>query len=139
MRRARKTDPTLTAEFRAKRGSVSQIPADSLAGNFDPPAAFVLTNPVLANRQEKRTCTAPAQTRAARTKTLQRKSLDQRLRSPLSRKPRCPDLQGLPLRIARASAPARIHQQISEPPSPAPIAQSEPQKPNLVSPSHRQS
>src|SRR5260370_30351213 len=55
MRRARKTDPTLAAEFRAKGRSVSQIPADSLPANLDAPAAFVLTNPVLANPQEKGT------------------------------------------------------------------------------------
>src|SRR5260370_32068168 len=70
MRRARKTDPTLAAQLRAKRRSVSQIPRDSLPGNLDTPAAFVLTNPVLANPQEKGTRTTLAQTRAVRTRDI---------------------------------------------------------------------
>src|SRR5260370_12695209 len=138
MRRARKTDPTLAAEFRAKRRSVSQIPADSLPANLDAPAAFVLANPVLANPHEKGTRPTLAQTRAVRTrgvstrlvqthvirtKTLKRQSLYPRLRLSLSRKPRCPHLHRLSLRIARAPAPPRIHLQIPVPSRPAPIAQ----------------
>jgi len=60
MRRARKTDPTLAAELRAKRRLVSQIPADSLVANSNAPAALVLTNPVLANLQKKGSGPAPA-------------------------------------------------------------------------------
>src|SRR5260370_13598664 len=152
MRRARKTEPSLAAQLRAKGRSVSQIPADSLPANLDAPAAFVLASPVLANPQAKRTRTTLAQSRVVRThalqiravqisvvrtKTLGWKSLDPRLRFSLFRKPRRPDLHRLPLRIVRAPAPPRIHQQIPEQPSPAPIAQSHPQKPNPITPPHQ--
>src|SRR5712692_1370517 len=163
MRRARKTDPTLAAEFRAKRRSVSQIPTNSLAAKLHASAAFVLTNPVLANLQEERNCPTVAQSRAVRirvprtrvakthvlrtgviqnrpvrSKAFDRKSLNPSLRLPFPRKPPRPNLHRLPLRIARAPAPPRIHQQIPEPPSPAPIAQPHPQKPNLIPPPHRE-
>src|SRR6266851_1602057 len=172
MRRARKTDPALAAELRAKSRSVSQIPADSLVANSNAPAALVLTNSVLSNLQEKWTGPALAQTRVARTgaaqacltqthvaqachaqtclartrlartlairtKTPKWESLNPSLRLSLSRKPRRPNLHRLPLRIPRATAPPRIHQQIPEPPRSAPIPQPHPQKPNLIPSPHR--
>src|SRR4029077_28466 len=149
---------TLAAQFRAKSRTVSQIPANSLPLNFKAPPAFVLPDSVPRNLQKKRTRTTPAQScvpqsclvrsRAlqirtvqlftARTKFLNRKSLYPSLRPPLPRKPSRPHLHSLPQRIAGASASPQIHQQIPEPPSPAPIAQSKPQKPNLIPPPHRQ-
>src|SRR5260370_29495537 len=149
MGRARKTDPALAAELRAKRRSVSQIPRDSLPGCIDAPVAFVLTNTVVAKREEEGTRAALAQTRIAqsrvvrtravrthvartravqilalRTKSLKWESLNPRLRLSLTRKPRRPHLRRLPLWIARAPAPPPIHQQIPEPPRPTPIVQS---------------
>src|SRR6266849_8444328 len=163
MRRARKTDPALAAKFRAKRRSVSQVPRNSPAANLHAPTAFVLTNPVLANLQEERNCPTVAQSRAVRirvprtrvakthvlrtvmiqnravrSKAFDWKSLNPSLRLPFPRKPRRPNLHRLPLRIARAPAPPRIHQQIPEPPRSAPIPQPHPQKPNLIPSPHRQ-
>src|SRR5258708_7814160 len=158
MGRARKTDPALAAEFRAKTRSVPQIPGDSLPANLDAPAASVLANAVLANREEEGTRAALAQTRQAqsrivrtrvartgdvemfvlRTKSLKWESLNPRLRLSLTRKPCRPHLHRPPLWIPRAPAPARIHQQITEPPRPAAAAQSQPQKPHLIPPPHRQ-
>src|SRR5437660_6516471 len=138
MRRPREPNPTLAAEFRTKRRSVSQIPADFLATDFDAPAAFTFANPALANLQKKRARASLAHPVFIRTEDLNRKPLDPSLRLPISRKPRRPNLQRLSQRIARAPAPPRIHQQIPEPPRAAPIAQSKPQKPNLIPPPHRQ-
>src|SRR5260370_7988309 len=158
MGRARKTDPALAAELRSKTRSVSQIPSDALPGSIDAPAALDLTNTVVAKREEEGTRAALAQTRQAqsrivrtrvartgdvemfvlRTKSLKWESLNPRLRLSLTRKPCRPHLHRPPLWITRAPAPARIHQQITEPPRPAAVAQSQPQKPHLIPPPHRQ-
>src|SRR5216684_5288606 len=105
MRRARKPNPTLAAEFHPKSRSVSQVPRNSLPANLDAPAASVLTNPILANFQKERTRPSLAQPRTDRAKTLNRKSLDPSLRLPLSRKPRRPNLHRQPLQIPRARTP----------------------------------
>src|SRR5882724_9571648 len=153
MRSPRKPNPPLTAQLHPKRRSIPQIPRNPLPPNLNPPPAPILPNPVLPNFQEKWTSPALAQTRpsrvrvrrtcivgncSVRTKTLNGKSLNPSLRLPFPRKPSRPNLHRLPLCIPRAPASSRIHQQIPEPPSPAPITQPHPQKPNLIPPPHRQ-
>jgi len=137
MWRPRKSNPTLAAQLHAKGRPISQIPTNSLPRNLNTSSAFVLTNPVLLNLQEKGTSTMLAQSPTVHAKTLDWESLYPSLRFPRSRKPSRPHLHSLPQRIARTPASPRIHQQIPEPPSSAPIAQSHPQKPNLIPPPHR--
>src|SRR5882724_8309642 len=158
MRCPRKPNQRLTAQFHPKRRSIPQIPRNALPASINPPLARVFPNPILPNLQEKRTSPTPAQSGAFRaslaqtlfahariprsrvlgSKALNRKSLNPSLRLPLPRKPSRPNLHRLALCIPRAPASSRIHQQISKPPSPAPISHPHPQKPNLIPPPHRQ-
>ena len=104
-----------------------------MATNFDGAVAFVLSYPVFAHLEIKWTAAPLAQ-----AEILQWKSLDPRVRFALPWNPRRPNLHGLSMRTAWTAAPARIHQQIPEPPRPAAIAQTQPQKPHLITPPHGQ-
>src|SRR6266481_2193759 len=137
MRRPRESNPALAAQLRSKNRPVSQIPGNSPPANFHTPPTFVLANPILTYLQKKRIGSALAHSSTVRTKTLNGKSLDPGLGLPLPRKPCRPNLHGLPLRMRRAPALPRIHQQIPKPPSSTPIPQTYPQKPNLIPPPHR--
>ena len=133
MRRPRKSDPPLVAHRETKRRTVMQVPRDRVTVNLQGSAARALVNSVVAHLEMKRILPAPA-----KLQSLQRESLNEALRLPLRRKPRSPNLYRHPARIACATAPPRIHQQISKPPSPAPIGQSQPNKPDFIPSPHRQ-
>lgn len=65
------------------------------------------------------------------------KSLNEALWLLFPRKPGSPHLNRHPARVVRAAAPARIHQQIPEPPGSAPVGESETNKPDFVAASGR--
>jgi hypothetical protein len=68
----------------------------------------------------------------AEIQTFQRKSFNEALWFPMPWKPRSPYLHGHSTRIARATAPPGIHEQISEPPRPATVRKPETKKPDFV-------
>jgi len=68
----------------------------------------------------------------AEIQTLQGKSLNEALRLRTPRKPRGPYLDRHPPRVTQTTAPSRIHQQISEPPCPATVRQSQTNKPDFI-------
>ena len=133
MRCAGESNPTFVAERDVKPGTPAQLPRNRVPSNVERSAAEILANLVLAAAKVKWIVPAGAEIQA-----LQRKSLNEALRLSLPWKPRGPHLYGQPARVARATAPSRIHQQISEPPRPAAIRQSHTNKPDFVTPAGRE-
>jgi hypothetical protein len=127
MRCSRESDPALGAQRYAKRGTISHIPRNRAPLNFEPSPAGVLSDFIVANAEVERILFSGAE-----IQTLQGESLNEALRFSIPRKPCGPHLDGHPTRIAKATAPARIHQQVSEPPRPTTVRQSQTDKPDLV-------
>jgi len=120
MWRPRKSNPTLAAQLHAKGRPISQIPTNSLPRNLNTSSAFVLTNPVLLNLQEKGTSTMLAQSPPS---TLRLSTGNPFIKSPVSplAETKSPTLATACPSGSPAHLPSpRIHQQISEPPSPLP-------------------
>ena len=133
MRRARKSNPALAAQLDAKRGAISQIPADPLAIHFQPPATLIFADSILARLKDQRALPSCAQTQVVKPK-----SLNPCLRLSRPREPRCPHLSRLPTRITSTFSASGIHQQIPKPPRPAAVRKPQPQEPNFIPPPHRQ-
>jgi len=127
MWRSGKSDPSLVAQGDAKRGTPVQIPRDRVALNFQVPPAGIFGDFVVADSQVKRILPPRAE-----IKTFQGKSLNEALRFSIPRKPSDPNLDRHPARATCAAAPPRIHKQISEPPRPAAVGQSQTKKPDFI-------
>ncbi len=133
MRSARKSDPSLVAQRNAKRGTPLQIPRNRVPINLQVPPAGILAHFVVANSEMKWILSSRAQ-----IKTFKGKSLNEAQRFFIPRKPGGPNLDWHPARVTRAAAPSRIHQQISEPPGPDAVRQSQTNKPDFVTASGRE-
>src|SRR5271157_4598748 len=96
-----------------------QIPRDVMSLNLHHSATKSFTDFVVSHTERKRILLSGAESQA-----LQRISLNDALWLSIPWKPCGPYLHGHPARVSGATAPAGIHQQISEPPSPAAICQS---------------
>src|SRR5208282_540861 len=132
MRCARESNPALVAQRDAKRRTVMQVPRNRVSPNFQCSAAGVLSDSILADLEVEWILPSGAE-----IQTLQGKPLNKALRSSIPRKPCGPHLDGHPLRVACATAPARIHQQISEPPRSTAVRQSQTNKPDFVTAPNR--
>jgi len=127
MRGSRESNPALVAQRDPKCGTTVQVPRNCVPRNLHFSSARVLADFMVADLEVERTLPAGAE-----LQTLQRKFLREALRFSIPRKPRGPHLDGHPTRVACATAPAGIHQQISEPPRPAAVRQSQTNKPDFV-------
>jgi hypothetical protein len=116
MRCPRESNPTLVAQRDAKHGTIVQIPRDGVPLNLQCSPAGALADFVATDSEVEWTSLSVAETQA-----LQGKSLNEAFRRSISRKPYGPHLDGHPVRLTTATASARIHQQISEPPRPGTI------------------
>ena len=104
-----------------------QVPSNRAPSYLQCSSAGVLADSVFADLEVEWILPSGAE-----IQTLQGKSLNEALRFPIPRKPCGPHLDGHPLRVACATTPSGIHQQISEPPRPAAIRQSQTNKPDFV-------
>ena len=105
-----------------------------MAVHLQTSAARTLVDRVLSNLKIE-----PALSLRAETKPFQRITLDEALRLSVSRKPGCPDLHRHSRRIAGTAVAPRIGQEIAEPPCAASIGEAEPDEPDLVTASSRES
>jgi len=119
MRSSGKSNPPLVAQSDAKRRTPMQIPRNVMPLNLHHSATKSFADFIVARAELKRILFSGAEPQA-----LQRKSLNEALWFSIPWKPCGPHLHRHPARVSGATAPARIHQQISEPPSPAAICQS---------------
>jgi len=133
MRRSRETNPAFVAQRDAKRGTVAQMPRDRVTINCQVSPAGILMDRVIARSKMKWSLAFAAEIQA-----LDREALNKSLRPARRRKPRSPNLNGHPTRVSNATSASGIHQQITEPPCPASIRQSQTNKPDLISAAHRQ-
>src|ERR1700739_4026233 len=124
---AREADPALAAQADAKSGMVLQVPREVVPAHIQSSPAKVFSNFVASGFEVERrlTSTADAESR-------HRKSLDKAPRRIIGRKPCSPNLHRHALRISRAAAAARIHQQVAEPPGTAAVGQSQAKKPHFI-------
>ena len=127
MRRSRESNPALVAQRDPKFGMILQIPRDRMPSNFQFSAAGALADFILAHSEMKWILSSGAE-----IQPLQPKPLNKAFRFSIPGEPRSPHLHGHPVLVSRATAPSRIHQQISEPPCPAAIGQSQTKKPYFV-------
>ncbi len=133
MRSARKSDPSLVAQCNAKRGTPLQIPRNRVPINFQVPPAGILADFVVAKSEMKWILSSHAE-----VKTFKGKSLNEALRFSIPWKPGGPNLDWHPARVTRAAASSRVHQQISEPPGPTAVRQSQTNEPDFVPPPGRE-
>ena len=75
---------------------------------------------------------------SAELEAMQGKTLNKAVRFAFRWKPRGPHLNRHPTRVLWATAAARIHEQISEPPCSGIVRQSQANKPNLISSTSRE-
>jgi len=133
MRGSRESNPALIAQGDTKRGSILQIPCNRVPLNFQPSPAGALSDFLGTDAEVERILFSGAE-----IQTSPGKSLNETLRFSILRKPRRPHLDGHPARVAGATAPTRIHQQIAEPPRPAALRQSQTNKPDFVTAAGRE-
>ena len=98
-----------------------------MSPNLQRSPARALTNFIVADLETKWILPSATETQA-----VQGESLNEALRFFSARKPCGPHLDGHAARVARTTAPTGIHQQISEPPSPATVRESQADKPDFV-------
>jgi hypothetical protein len=133
MRSSRKSNPTLMAQSDAKRGMTLQIPSERMSVQFQVSAAGRLPDSVGTDSKVERILP-----RGANVEIVQRKSLNKAPRLIIARKPGGPHLDRHSARVVWATAASRIHQQISKPPGPVTVRQSETNKPNFITAARRQ-
>src|SRR6185437_6761586 len=132
MRRSREPNPALVAQCDAKRGMKSEVPANRVSPCFQRSSAGVLLNLIVANA-EMEWISAGAQ-----FQTCQRISLNEALWLSILWKPGGPQLERHSPRVSRTTPSPRVHQQISKPPGPATIRQTQPNEPDLITAARRQ-
>ena len=127
VRRPRESNPALIAQRGAECRTIVNVPGKRLPANFQGPAAEPLADFIISD-SEVEWILPPG----AEVQPFQRKPLNEALRFSIDREPCRPDLHGHPARVTRATPPAGVHQQISEPPRPAPIRESHSDKPDFI-------
>ena len=127
MRRSRESNPALVAQRDAKCGTIAD--SHEIAWPSTSNAPWQEFSPISLLPILEVEWILPS---GAEMQAFQGKSLNEALRLSIPRKPRGPHLNGHSARVACATAPARIHQQISEPPRPAAVRQSQTNKPDFV-------
>ena len=110
--RAGKPNPALTAESRAKGGTIAQVPGYLVSVGFQPSAASIFSNFILSSAKVEWAFSARAKLQGR-----ERKSMDETLWFIVARKPSGPHLNRHPTRVAGVSVAAGIHQKVPEPPS----------------------
>jgi hypothetical protein len=133
MRRPRETNPALAAQRDAKRGMKSQVPGNRVTRYFQPSSAGVLPNLIVGDLEVEWISPSGAQ-----LQTHQRKTLNEAFWLPILRKPCGPQLKGHSCRVSRTALSPRIHQQISEPPGPATIRQTQANEPDFITAASRE-
>lgn len=128
VRRARKADPSFTAQGDWDRRGATQIPGDRATVHLQLSTTGVLIDRVFCDREVKRISILFAE-----AKPFKREPLNETLRLCSNRKPRRPHLHRHSQRVACATAATRIHQEVPEPPSSTSISETKSQKPDLVS------
>src|SRR5271166_2712797 len=124
---SRKSNPALVAQREAKCRTIANVPGNRLPADFQRAAAEALADFVVGDSEVKRILPPGAE-----VQPFERKSLNETLRFSIRRKPRRPHLHGHSARVVRATVPAGVHQQVSEPPRPASIRESEADKPDFI-------